>query len=147
MELPSNTLKVRYSWRVKILYGFFAINNLFWGILSSISTSISESWSDWIGFGFLFLGGICLAAAVWVWYTPYLSIEGKTIIQPGWQIKRIPLEELDSVRNFAGDLIFESGTTKIKLDKQTAQKEDLESLREFVARELSAPGSVLEWLG
>lgn len=132
MESSSDTLKVRYSWRVKFLYGFLGINNLFWGILSSIS----ESWGDWISFGFLFLGGICLAAATWVLYTPYLSIQGETLIQPGWKTKRIPLRALESVRNFAGDLILESGKTKITVNSYAAVKEDFKSLEEFLAREI-----------
>lgn len=125
------------------MYGFIGINNLFWGGY----TATSESWSNWIGFGFLFLAGVCLAAAVWVWHTPYLSIEGKTLVQPGWSPKRISFGEVVCVRNFAGDLIIESETTKIKLDKYSAQKEDLESLREFINREMNAPDAVLKWLG
>ncbi len=116
-------------------YGFIGINNFFWGIL----TSISESWSDWIGFGFIFLGGICLAAAVWVWNTPYLTIQGETLIQPGWKTKRISLQSLSSVRAFAGDLILESGKTKITLDKYTARKEDISALKDFLDREVQTP--------
>ena len=135
MQRSSNKLTVRYSWRVLFFYGFIGINNFFWGIL----TSISESWSDWIGFGFIFLGGICLAAAVWVWNTPYLTIQGETLIQPGWKTKRISLQSLSSVRAFAGDLILESGKTKITLDKYTARKEDISALKDFLDREVQTP--------
>jgi len=131
MEMSSDTLTVRYSWRVLTFYGLIGINNLLWGLL----TSVSESWSDWIGFGFLFLGGICLVAVVWVWHTPYLYIHAETLIQPGWRTKRIPLKNLGSVRNFAGDLILESGKTHIQLDKHTARKEDLIALKEFLEQE------------
>jgi len=142
MELRSDKITVRYSWRVLIFYGFIGINNLVWGIL----TSMSESWGDWIGFGFLFLGGICLAAAVWVWHTPYLSVQAETLIQPGWKTKRIPLRSLSSVRTFAGDLIFESGETKITLNKYAARKEDIKALSEFIDREVQIPDTNPEWI-
>lgn len=77
-----------------------------------------------------------MAAATWVLYTPYLSIQGETLIQPGWKTKRIPLRALESVRNFAGDLILESGKTKITMNSYAAEKEDFKSLEEFLAREI-----------
>ena len=140
MERPPDNLTVRYSWRVRLFYGFIGINNLFWGIL----TSMSESWSNWIGYGFLLLGGICLAAAVWIWHTPYLSIQGEILIQPGWKTKRIPLQNLDSVRNFAGDLILESGTTKITLNKYAAKKEDVKALKEYLIRVIQSADTIPE---
>ena len=143
LEEPTITLKVRYSWRVKAFYGLLGINNLFWGILASIS----GSWSDWIGFGFLLLGGICLAAAVWVRYTPYFYFHAETLIQPGWRTKRIPLHNLSSVRSFAGDLILESGSTRITLNKYTARKDDLKALREFLEHKTRTPDTQLDWGG
>lgn len=133
MEMSLDTLTVRYSWRVLTFYGLIGINNLLWGVLNSLS----DTGNDWISFGFLFLGGICLVAAVWVWHTPYLYIQAETLIQPGWSTKRIPLKDLGSVRNFAGDLILESGKTHIRLDKHTARKEDLLALKEYLEQETS----------
>jgi hypothetical protein len=112
------------------------INNLFWGIL----TAMSGSWNDWIGFGFLFLGGICLAATVWVWHTPYLHIHAGALIQPGWSTKRILLQDLKSVRSFAGDLIFESGDTRITLTKYAARGDDIKVMKEFLSRQIQGPG-------
>ena len=135
MESATEPLNVRYSWRIKLFYGLIGINNLFWGIL----TYTSKPWNEWIGFGFLVLGGICLAAAIWVWYTPYLSVQKESLIQPGWNTKRIPLKDLESIRHFAGDLIFECGNTRIKLNKYTARKKDLKILTDYLANKAQIP--------
>ena len=108
---------------------FFGILWLFYGIYRILSGDKNK----WLSYAFILVSVLYMVQFFYSYFKPVLIIENEKIIyNDSFRTKVFQFKDITGVSRFAGDYTFITATDKFTVNKQSLDKESIETLDAFL---------------
>ncbi len=117
-------MKIRYK-KKRLLFNL-AIG-VAWLILGILGNNLKET-VRWMDYGFVFISFLFIATYLYESTQQYITIKNGFIQINQLFGKKMKLDEIKSIRKFAGDYILETDTSKLTINTNLIEEESLSNL-------------------